>query len=106
MPEIIFYSEQVDERVAQYIAEHGGKVQTERVDPGWVFHKVTIEYTKYTPCEGVNHPVYLYTLADGGTILAQDLRGKGTVPGHPHHYWTALYIRRDDHGKAAREQTR
>ena len=101
----IFYSEQVDERVAQYITQHGGRVQTERVDPGWVLHKVTIEYTGAKRIGGGdNAPFYEYTLADGGRVLVQSLRGRGSVPGHPDHYWTALHIWKE--GRDGEEKTR
>jgi hypothetical protein len=101
MPEAVFYSEEVHPTVAQYIAEHGGKVQTERVAPAWVFHKVTVEYTTCALIGGCNHPIYRYTLADGGTLLVQILRAKGLVPGYPDQYWTALYVRKGDNGKNA-----
>jgi hypothetical protein len=100
MPEAVFYSEEVHEQVALYITKHGGKVQTERTPPGWVYHKVTFEYSTYTPFGGANHPIYRYTLTDGSVILVQFLRGKGTVPDHPDAYWTALYVRKDDSGEA------
>ena len=97
MPEAIFYSEEVHPTVAQYITEHGGKVQTERVDPGWVFHKVSIEYTQYRRFGGGdNSPVYTYTLADGGLLLIQTHRSKGSVPGHPEAYWETLYVERGE----------
>jgi hypothetical protein len=106
MSKAVFYSEEAHEQVAQYITEHGGKVQTERIDPGWVFHKITIEYTNCTPFGGVNHPIYRYTLVDGGTLLVQFLRGYGAVPGHPDHYWTEVYVYREEgNGKVTGEQT-
>ena len=106
MPEGIFYSEEVHPTVAQYITEHGGKVQTERVPPAWVFHKITIEYIAYALIGGSNHPIYRYTLADGGTLLIQFLRAYGLVPGYPDHYWTTLlYVRKGDNGKDAAVRT-
>ena len=106
MPKEIFYSEQVDERVATYIVQHGGKVQTERVDPGWAFHKVTIEYTRTKRIGGGDYsPIYEYTLADGGKLLIQNLRGRGSVPGHPDHYWTALYIWKEGSNGADKTRT-
>lgn len=97
MPEAVFYSEEVHPTVAQYITEHGGKVQIERVDPGWVFHKITIEYTQYNRFGGGDSsPIYKYVLADGGLLLIQTHRSKGLVPGHAEAYWETLYIERED----------
>ena len=95
MPEQIFYSERLDERVAQYIAQHGGRVQTERVQPAHVFHKVTVAYTSCVSIGGDTAPIYRYTLVDGGILLVQFLRSYGYVPDHPDHYWTAIYIRKE-----------
>ncbi len=107
MPEVLFYSEEVHEQVAQYVTEHGGRVQTERVDPGWVFHKITFEYTNAILFGGANHPIYRYILADGGSLLVQFLRGYGAVPGHPDQYWTTIYVYREEDNEKntiAREQ--
>ena len=106
MPEGIFYSEEVHERVALYIVEHGGKIQTERVDPGYVFHKVAFQYTGYKRIWGGDHtPIYQYTLPGSGTLLVQTIRGIGNVPGHPDDYWTVFYIYKEDDG-GKREKTR
>lgn len=95
--EEVFYSEEVDERVAKFIVEHGGKVQTERVDPGHVFHKVTIQYTSYRRVGGGDHSqVYEHILAGGARLLIQTLMGRGRVPGYPDEYWHAFYIYRED----------
>jgi len=97
LQEGIFYSEEVYERVALYIVEHGGRVQVERVDPGWVFHKVTFSFRSERRIGGGDSsPIYRYTLVDGGTVLVQTLRGRGFVPGHPNDYWTSLHIYRED----------
>lgn len=92
MPEEIFYSETIHPTVAQYIAKHGGKVQTERVPPARMFHKVTCDVTSRVPVGSGTHPIYRYTLVDGAALLVQFLHGKGTVPGHPGCSWTALYV--------------
>ena len=106
MLEGVFYCEEVHERVALYITEHGGKIQTERVDPAWIFHKVTISYTGTRRIGGGDFsPIYQYTMAGGGRVLVQSLRGRQPVPGHPDDYWTALYIyKEDDDGRKATEQ--
>jgi hypothetical protein len=97
MPEEVFYSEEVAEQVAKYIVEHGGKVQVERVNPAWVFHKVTIPTKGTRRIGGGDYsPIYLHDLADGGRALIQYLRGKGAVPGHPDDYWVVCYIYRED----------
>jgi hypothetical protein len=92
--EEVVYSKEVAESVALYITAHGGKVQTERVSPAWVFHKVSFFYTKYRWTGGVinQSPIYLYTLADGGQLLVQFIHAEGAVPGHPASYWASLYI--------------
>ena len=92
--EEVVYSKEVTESVALYITQHKGKVQTERVDPAHVFHKVSFLYTKYKWIGGVinQSPIYLYTLADGGQLLVQFIHAEGAVPGHPESYWTLLYI--------------
>jgi hypothetical protein len=105
MPEGIFYSEEVHERVALYITDHGGKIQTERVNPGWVFHKVTISYTGCKRIGGGDYsPIYQYDLSGGARLLIQCLRGKGSVPGHPDDYWSAMYIYTEDGEDGKREQ--
>jgi len=97
MLEGIFYSAEVHEQVALYIVKHGGRVQVERVDPGWVFHKVTFSFTSERRVGGRDaSPVYQYTMGDGGTLFVQTLRGRGFVPGHPHDYWTLLSIYKED----------
>jgi|SRR5579884_4373231 len=97
MPEEVFYSEEVHEKVATYIVEHGGKVQVERVNPGWVFHKITFHSKGTRRIGGGDYsPIYLHNLVDGGRLLVQYLRGKGTVPGHYDDYWTAFYIYTED----------
>ncbi len=97
MLEVVFYSEEVHERVALYIVEHGGKIQTERVDPAWVFHKVTFQYTGARRIAGGDYsPIYQHDLAGGGRLLVQTLRGRGSVPGHPDEYWTVFYIYEED----------
>ena len=106
MPEGVFYSEEVHERVALYITEHGGKVQTERVDPGYIFHKVAISYTSTRRIGGGDHtPIYWYTLVDGGTLLVQTIRGISAVPGHPDDYWTVFYIYTEDGDDGKRTET-
>lgn len=106
----VVYIEECPESVALYITEHGGMITTERVDPAWVFHKVTFYYDNYTRFGGGDHsPIYKYALADGGQLLVQYIHSKGPVPGHDDAYWTVIYIeRKGDDGKGAaatREQT-
>jgi hypothetical protein len=96
MPEETFYSETIHPTVAQYIAEHGGKVQTERIPPTWVFHKVTCDITSRVPVGSGDRPIYRYTLVDGAVILVQFQPGKGAVPGHPNCSWAALYVYKNE----------
>ncbi len=68
-------------------------ITTERVDPAWVFHKVTFYYDNYTRSGGDDHnPIYKYILADGGQLFVQYIHPKGGVPGHTDHYWTTVSI--------------
>ena len=95
--EVTFYSGEVHERVALYITKHGGKVQSERVPPDWVFHKVTFSFTSERRIGGGDlSPIYLFKLVDGGRVLVQFIRSGLFVPGHPDHYWTTIYIYKED----------
>jgi hypothetical protein len=104
MPEGVFYSEEVNERVATYIVEKGGRVQVERINPAWVFHKITVNYTGTRRIGGGDHsPIYQYDLVGGGRLLIQCVRAKGAVPGHHDDYWSVFYIYKEDAG-GKREQ--
>ncbi len=90
----VVYGKEVPETVAKFIVQHGGKVQTERVDPAWVFHKVTFYYTSYRLFAGEvgESPTYKYTLKDGSQILVTYLNRGGDVPDPPTDSWTTIYI--------------
>jgi hypothetical protein len=94
MKEEVLFSKEVPESVALYITAHGGKVQTERVDPAHVFHKVTFLYKSYKYFGGAinQSPIYLYILADDAKLIVQFIHADGAVPGSPMSYWTTLYV--------------
>ena len=105
MPKEVFFTENLHERVAAYIVEHGGQVETETVSP-YEFRKVILHITS---CQrfggGDSSPIYKYALADGGRLLIQFNRSKGVVPGHYEAYWVTIYIEREDNGKTAAVRT-
>jgi hypothetical protein len=105
MAEEVFFTEQLHEQVATYIVEHGGQVETETVS-AYVFQKVTIRITSCIRFGGSDiSPIYKYALVDGGRLLIQFNRSKGTVPGHYEAYWVTIYIQRGNDGKNAAVRT-
>jgi hypothetical protein len=103
------FSKEVPESVALSITAHGGKVQTERMDPAHVFHRVNVFYASYRLIGGSVgvSPIYLYTLEDGARLIIQFIHAEGAVPGHLSSYWTELYIytEKGDNGKDATTPT-
>ena len=95
--------------VEQYLKDHGGKIKTEvqtrAASPPVILYKVMLEYKRCFSMGNSDHPMYRYTLADGGTIFVQFLRGYGSVPGHPNQYWTTIYVWREENGQAKRKET-
>ncbi len=89
-----FYCEEIDIAVALFLTSHGCQIHTERVPPGHVFHCAVCPIARngVRVGGGDNSPIYRYWLEDGAVFLAQTLRSRAIVPGHPNDYWSRLYI--------------